>query len=457
VDKKSNNLKISFYGGAQDVTGSSYILESPFGVRVLIDCGLFQGSKMSEAQNHDPFPFDPSSVDLLFVTHGHLDHVGRVPKLVKDGFKGKIYSSAPTRDLAELSLKDSINIFEKEKMKHGGEVLYEEKDLDKALSMWEVLDYHQKLNFNDLNFQLKNSGHIMGSAMVEISFHDKKVVFTGDMGNSPSPLLKDMEATVDADVIVMEALYGDRNFDDFSETEIKLERVIEEIVKNKGTLLIPAFSIERTQKILFQLNDLVEKGKVSQLPVLLDSPLAIKVTKVYKKYSHLYYNDRARDEILKGDDLLSFPGLKMTLNTQDSKEIIKIPSPKIIIAGSGMSNGGRILHHEKMYLPDPKTTLLILSYQAPGSLGRMLEEGAKTVNIMGEEVMVNAKVVRLEGYSSHPDMNKLLAFVEGDLEKLKKVFVVQTEPKTAFFFVQRVRDNFGIDAIAPKPGDSFEI
>lgn len=457
MEKKADNLKINFYGGAQDVTGSSYVLQSPAGLRVLIDCGMFQGSKMNEAQNRDPWPFDPASIDLVFSTHAHLDHTGRIPKLVKGGFRGKIYSSAPTRDLAELVLEDSIRIFEKEQHKNGGDVLYEQKDLDKALSMWEVLDYHQKITVKDLEFQLKNSGHIMGSSMVEISYKNKKVVFTGDLGNSPSPLLRDMEVVDDADVIVMEALYGDRNFDDFSQTEVKLERIIEEVEKNKGVLLIPAFSIERTQKILFQLNDMVEKGKIGKIPVFLDSPLAIKVTTVYKKYSHLYYNENARCCILKGDDLLNFPGLKMVMKTEGSKDIEDVPAPKIIIAGSGMSNGGRILHHERLYLSDPKTTILLLSYQAPGSLGRMLEEGAKSVNIMGDDILVNANVVRLEGYSSHPDMDKLFKFVEGDLERLKKVFVVQTEPKTALFFVQRLRDYLGVDAYAPKPGDSFEI
>jgi metallo-beta-lactamase family protein len=409
---------------------------------------MFQGTKLNEEQNRDPWPFDPKSITAVFVTHAHLDHSGRIPKLVKDGFIGKIYSTAPTKDLAELVLLDSTGIFERDQKRHGGELLYEAKDLLKAMSMWQVLDYHQKFNINDLNITLKNSGHIMGSSMVEISYNNKKVVFTGDMGNSPSPLLKDMEEVKDADVIVMEALYGDRNFDDFSGTEIK---------KEKGVLLIPAFSIERTQKILYQLNDMVEKGKVGQIPVFLDSPLAIKVTQVYKKYSALYFNDNARAQMLKGDDLLNFPGLKMTTETKSSKDILKVPAPKIIIAGSGMSNGGRILHHERLYLPDPKTTLLILSYQAPGSLGRMLEEGARVVNIMGEEVAVNGKTLRIEGYSSHPDMDKLMNFVEGDLDKLKKVFVVQTEPKTALFFVQRLRDYLGVDAYAPKPGDSYEV
>ncbi len=456
-DPKSNNLKITFFGAAQEVTGSCNLVESPSGKRILVDCGMHQGSKLNEEKNREDWPFNPSSIEAVFVTHAHLDHVGRIPMLFRSGFKGKIYSTAPTKDLAQLVLLDSSGVLEKEAGRHGGETLYDNKDIEVAMSHWEFLDYHQTISLGDLTFELLNAGHIMGSSMIKISYNNKKVLFTGDMGNYPNPFLRKIEDVTDVDTIVMEALYGDKNFAEFGDTSLKLERIVEGIEKNKGVLMIPAFSIERTQKILFQLNDLMEHGKVGQIPVFLDSPLAIKATQVYEKYSHLYFNEEARNFILKGDDLLKFAALKMTIDTQQSKQINKVPAPKIIIAGSGMSNGGRILHHEKLYLSDPKSVLLIVSYQAPRSLGRMLADGAKMVNIMGEEISVNASVVKLEGYSSHPDMDKLLKFVEGDLSILKKVFVVHSEPETALFFVQRLRDYLGVDAYAPEPGETREI
>jgi metallo-beta-lactamase family protein len=454
-----NKFKLSFFGGAQEVTGANYLLETESN-KVLVDCGLFQGQKINEDKNDNPFPYDPASIDALFITHTHLDHIGRVPKLVKEGFKGKIFSTLPTRDLSQLTLIDSLGVMEKEAKRNKKEkIIYSEKDVEETMKQWEIIDYHNDFKINDLKIIFREAGHILGSAMVEIivsSPNSQKIVFTGDLGNSPNPLLKDMEKITDANYFVIESTYGDREHEELDNINLKLERIIEDTVKAKGVLMIPAFSIERTQKLLFEINDLVEHGRIPNVPIFLDSPLAIKATDVYKKYQN-YFNEKAKEIIRSGDELFNFPNLKMTLTTEESKSINDVPAPKIIMAGSGMSIGGRIIHHERRYLPDSRNTLLLVSYQSAGSLGRYLQEGAKTVNILGEIVPVRARIENIQGYSAHPDIEKLFDFVRCASKSLEKVFVVQGELKASLFFVQRLRDYLGVDALAPKLGDSFEF
>jgi metallo-beta-lactamase family protein len=276
------------------------------------------------------------------------------------------------------------------------------------------------------------------------------------LGNSPTPLLRDTEQVNDANFLVIETTYGDREHEGKEERKLKLERIIEDTIKQKGVLMVPAFSLERTQELLFELNDLVENRRVPQVPVFVDSPLAIRAVDIYKKYD-AYYNKKAKYIMDSGDDLFKFPGLKFTLTTEESKQINEVPPPKVIIAGSGMSTGGRILHHERRYLSDPKSTLLLISYQVAGSLGRQLKEGLKEAKILGEIIPVKARVVSLSGYSAHPDKNGLLRFAEDNYGTLEKVFAIQSEPKSALYFTQMVRDHLGLDIVCPKYGDSFEL
>lgn len=448
-------MKLKFYGAAQEVTGSNHILEGD-GVTLMVDCGFFQGVKVCDDKNNDPFPYDASKVDALFVTHAHLDHVGRIPKLMNEGFKGRIYSTPPTREIAKLMLEDTLNVIAREAKADGHEPLYREDAVKKAFEHWEAVPYDQDVIFkDDLRVRFRDAGHILGSAMIEMTHNGKKLIFSGDLGSS-SVLMPESALLENVDYMVMEAVYGDRVHTDLAERANRLKAVIDETVARGGALVIPAFSIERTQDLIFEINEMVEGKKIPEIPVFIDSPLAIKVTKVFSDNSP-YFNKDIQEAMKGGDDIFKFPKLRFTERSQDSIAIKDVPNPKIIIAGSGMSNGGRVMHHERNYLPDPNSTLLLVGYQAVGTMGRALQEGAKSVRIFDEDIPVNAKVVTLQGYSAHKDMNALIEFVTEMQESIKKLFVVHAELGAGLFFAQRVRDYLGVDARLPKSGEEVEI
>ncbi len=451
---QEKKLKITFCGGVGEVTGANFLLEAEGLPKMLVDCGLFQAGKTFEDKNKDDFSYNPSEVEYLFVTHAHLDHIGRIPFLVRKGFRGKIYSTPPTREIAEYALMDSLHLLQKEN--DGGEPFFDEKDVKQTMSQWETVGYHEPIKIGDLVVVMRDAGHILGSTMYEFNLNGKKLVFTGDLGNSPSPLLKDTEQITDADYLVMESVYGDRNHEDRAQRKNILEDVIEDTVRSNGTLMIPAFSIERTQEILYEIEGMMQSSRIPLVPVFLDSPLGIEITAVYKKYAD-YLNDEVRKLIKSGDEIFQFPQLHKTLSTAESKAIFNGNPKKIIIAGSGMSTGGRILHHERHYLGDKNSTLLLIGYQAVGSLGRVIQDGARTVKIMGEEIAVNAKVANIHGYSSHKDSDHLLEFVRDTADTVKKVFVLMGEPKASLFLVQRLRDYLGVDSLVPAEGQSIEI
>jgi len=451
-----SHATLRFFGGAESVTGSNFLLQTDDGVQILVDCGMFQGSKIADDENHKAFAYNPKDITALFVTHAHIDHIGRIGKLVRDGFAGKIYSTPPTKEIAEFMLIDSIGVLSKESRRDGTPLIYNEGDVSRAMSLWETVPYHQPIIIGTASIVFRDSGHVLGSAMVEVTLNGKKIIFTGDLGNSPSPLLPDTERVTDATYLVMESVYGDRVHEGKEERRDRLEDIIEETMRAGGTLMIPAFSLERTQELLYEIENMMEHSRIPLSPVFLDSPLAIKVTNVFKKYED-YFNAHARQRIHDSDGVFRFPQLIMTDTTAQSKRIYEASDKKIIIAGSGMSNGGRILHHEKRYLPDPKSTLLLAGYQAPGSLGRVLQDGAREVIIMGEHVPVNARVVTISGYSAHKDSEGLLDFVAQTADIVKKVFVVMGEPKSSLTLVQRIRDYLGVSAVAPAAGESVEL
>lgn len=446
------NLKLTFCSGAGTVTGANFLLEGN-DKKFLIDCGLIQGEKLADDENWTKFPYKAEEIDALFITHAHIDHIGRIPKLIDEGFKGKIYSTIPTKDITAIMLDDTAHLLSREK-DLGLDKIYTAENIKKAMDMWEGLEYGQKLNVDHgFQFSYKDAGHILGSGMLEIVYNGKKIVFTGDLGNSPSPLLKDTDPITDADYLIMESVYGDRNHEDRDVRKQRLLQVMKENYDRKGTLMMPTFSLERTQELLYEIDSFVKTKQLPKMPIFLDSPLAIKLTDVYLKYEK-YFNETAQKVIATGDKLFEFPGLVETVETEESKGILRAPDPKIIMAGSGMSNGGRIIHHEKNYLPNPNDTILLIGYQAVGTLGRSIEDGLKKVHIQGEEIPVHARVEMISGYSGHKDSDHLVAFVADTAKTVKMVYVVMGEPKSSLFLSQKLRDNLGVNTAAPEAGET---
>ncbi|MCI0619929.1 MBL fold metallo-hydrolase [Candidatus Wolfebacteria bacterium] len=452
----SREAQLTFYGAAGSVTGSSFLLE--YGdTAVVIDCGLVQGERFSEEENAKPLPYEPGSVNAVLITHAHLDHIGRLPVLVRNGYRGPIISTPETLAIAKLMFEDGVEIMHHEAERTGTTPPYTSADVGEALKLWETRKYHEPFRIGGhMDVVLLDAGHILGSAMIQVTVSGTKFLFTGDLGNSPAPLLRSTEPPEDVSYLVMESVYGDRNHESVDERREKLESIIENTVRDKGVLMIPAFSIERTQVLLYEINRLVEQGKVPAVPVFLDSPLAIKVTDVYRR-NQLEFNEHTKNIIASGDDIFKFPGLTFTDSVQESKAINDIPPPKIIIAGSGMSQGGRILHHEKHYLPDHNSTILFVGYQTAGSLGRKILDGAKEVTIHGERIPVHARVRSIFAYSSHKDSDHLVEFVHSTLDTVHTVFLVMGEPRTSLFLAQRLRDYLGVKAIVPERAQSFRL
>lgn len=450
-------MKITFLGAAGEVTGSNYLLEEEK-TKILVDCGLFQSGLFCDNKNYEKFQFDPKSISALILTHAHIDHIGRVPLLVKHGFRGKIYATPATLDFSKVLLEDSVGLLEREAHYCGTDIIYNKEDVIKAFSLFEVVEYDRKIKISDdFSFILRDAGHILGSAIIEIIYNaGKKIVFSGDLGNWPNPMLKAPFDISETDYLVSEATYGDRLHENVENRKDILEDVIEETADRGGALLIPAFAMERTQELLFDINELVENGRIPQMPIFVDSPLAIKVTDIYKKYEK-YYNFDLKKQIKSGDDIFKFPGLIFTESVEESKKINSVNPPKIIIAGSGMSQGGRIMHHERLYLSNPKNTILIIGYQVKGSLGRKLLEGAKQVKIFDEMIEARAQIKTINGYSAHADQARLMDWINPMRGTLKKVFLTHSENDSAKILGRKIMDEFAIEAIVPELGDSFEL
>lgn len=455
----SSGLLLTTYGGAETVTGSNFLIESPEGSKILIDCGIEQGKDYTEASAYEPFPYEPSDVDALVITHAHLDHVGRVPRLYKAGFHGKAYMTGPTRDLAEAILRDSVEILGRSAKQHGLPPLYEHGDVEAFLSRIEVLDYRtEKEVAPGISIILRDTGHILGSASVRVRASDGTgLAVTSDIGNSPALLLPDAEPIDDADAVLIESVYGDRANPEKEHRVAKLEETLSRALARDGAVLLPAFSIERTQLMLYEIGNLMEAGKIPSVPVYLDSPLAIEVTDIYRKWGGKYFNKEAREELSREHDLFKFPFLTFTRSREESEAIGNQDGPKIIIAGAGMSHGGRIGKWEQRYLPDPSTTLIMVGYQAPGSPGRLMQDGAKRVRIDGRMTELRARVEILHGWSGHADRDGLLAFAESCLPRTKAFIVGIGEPSSARFLAQRIHDFLGRPAIVPTEGESFLI
>ena len=449
-------MKIKFCGATQHVTGSNYWLETDKQEQFLIDCGLFQGARIQEDFNFKPLLYDPSKIKNLILTHAHLDHCGRIPKLFAEGFNGSIYATEPTHDLTRIVLEDAVGLMQEESERDNDEPLYIANDVQRSFQRWNYLNYHQEEKIGQgITIKLYDDGHILGSASVQVKTENKIIVFSGDIGNPPVPFLRPTEAIKETDYLVIESTYGGIIHEPPQERLSKLQKAITDTISAGGTLMIPAFAVERAQELLYEINELVENKKIPQVPVFLDSPMAIKVTKVFRHFKE-YYNSVDKLQSYR-EDLMHFPGLQMTESVEASKKINDVKGAKVIIAGSGMMHGGRILHHAKRYLSDPNSALLIVGFQVEGSLGRRLYDGERKVTIHGEKINVKAKIKAIGAYSAHADQNGLLHFIDVMDKKPQKIFITHGELTQSQALSEKIKEKFKIECVIPKFGDEHNL
>lgn len=445
-------MKLSFLGGASEVTGSNTLVEAG-GKKILLDCGLFQGFRFADEKNYEEFAYDPKSIDLVIVGHAHLDHTGRLPKLAKGGFSGRIILTAPTKEIAELVMHDNAKLMKEEAKRNKIAPLYASADIDRVMALMETVAYNQRLEvFPGIFVTLKNAGHILGSATTTLEVEGKTLVYTSDLGNRDCELLSDPEIIDHADYLICETTYGGRVHEDPTKREEKLNTIINNTISRGGVLMIPAFAIERTQELLHDIEQFCEKGNCLIPQFYLDSPLANKVTGVFEKYRDFLSPDLKEANL----DIFALHRVKITASVDESKEINETNGPKIIIAGSGMMNGGRILHHVRQYIDDPKNAILFVGFQAEGTLGRRILEGEKEIKIFGEKHVVGAQVLAIGSYSAHADSQQLLDWIS-PIKGLKKVFLFHGERSQSEVFRGKLKDKLNIDAEIPNLGESYEI
>ena len=467
-------MDIQFLGAAKMVTGSNYLIKMDK-YNILVDCGMFQGNNEKEEMNFKEFAFDPTTIDYLILTHAHIDHSGRIPKLVKDGFRGKILCTKSTYDLCKIMLIDSAKIQEsdvmwenKKRQRRGqklSEPLYTMKDAEDSLKYFEPHFYNQNIIVNnDINLKFRDAGHILGSSILELWVTEdgetNKIVFSGDLGMPGRPIIRDPEFIDDADYLILESTYGDTNHESYSSSTEKLIEIINNTVVKNGTVLIPSFAVGRTQELIYELNKYYEYNKdveeYMKVPIYIDSPMAVNATEVFEMNSNSF-NDEARELILSGDNPFNFQNLRYIRSQEESMALNKSNYPKVIISASGMATAGRIRHHLKHNLWDPNNSLIFVGYQAEGTLGRILLDGVKKVKLLGEEIEVNLNIYDLEGFSAHADQKTLLNFIDKFKRKPKKIFLVHGEEGPANVLSAIIKERFNIDVIIPNIGDGFTI
>lgn len=462
--------KLTFWGAAQQVTGSCHLIESE-GVRILLDCGMRQGGKQSEKRNAEPFPFDPHRIDAVALSHGHLDHSGLLPRLFKEGYKGPVFCTEATRNLLAIMLEDAANLhlrdveWENQRRKRSGRApikpLYDLEDVLHVLERCVGIPYHQSRPVNGhVEVYFRDAGHIIGSAIVELKIREKghvrTLVFSGDLGNSDSVLMKDPETVAEADLVLMEGTYGDRNHRTLDHTLEELESILQAAHASRGNVLIPAFAVERTQELLFHLTLLYHQGKVPQQKVFLDSPMAIEVTHLYSEYMELLNpDDLKRASMRLGDDpRKQLPILTFTKDTEESMAINRVKGGAIIIAGSGMCNGGRIRHHLKHNLWREESHIVFAGFQARGTLGRQLVDGEKRVKMFGSVFAVKAQIHTLGGFSAHAGQTQLLEWA-GSFTSKPRFYLVHGEAEALSALQLKLNNVKGIDAEVPAEGSSI--
>ena len=467
-------MKITFYGAAKTVTGSCTMVEAA-GKRFLVDCGLFQGKVTDQMLNYDDFPFDISSIDFMILTHAHIDHAGRIPKLYKSGYKNVIYATKATVDLCSIMLPDSGHIQEKEiewvnkKRRRAGkkenEPMYTAQDAIDSLVLFKGINYNEEIVIDEnIKFKLVDAGHMLGSSIVLIDITEdgktERIAFTGDLGNKNMPIINDPTYIEGADHLIMESTYGNRLHGKMEDQSERFIEILLKTIERGGNLIIPSFAVGRTQEILYEINKYAAKegyaDKLKNIPVYVDSPLAVHATQIFKENPD-YYDKEALNYLLKGDNPIEFDSLHLIESTEESRALNDDPTPKVIISASGMCEVGRIKHHLKHNLYRPECTVLFVGYQATGTLGEKIQTGADIVKIFGEEIAVKAQVEYLDAFSGHADRDGLLEFIDKMKNKPKNIFINHGE-----FIAQQVLRNyiiesFGIDVTIPSYEDTYTI
>ena len=460
-------MQLTFLGATMGVTGSSFLLETS-GRKILIDCGMFQGSKVISALNRRAFAFSPSDIDCILLTHAHIDHSGLIPRLCKQGFRGPIYATKATMELCSIMLPDSAHIqefdaeIESRKGRRAGrgdvEPLYHVEDAYACLKQFRPVEYEVGFELGeDIHVHFHDAGHILGSSMLEIHATEESVetqfLFSGDLGRAGQPIIRDPACVKSADYVIMESTYGDRDHAD-TNWEDKLAEIINETTDRKGNVIIPAFAVGRTQIILYYLNRLFQARKIPDIPVIIDSPLAIAATDIFRR-STRYYDQDATD-ILKNEHQspIEMPQLRFTKTSEESKALNMMTEPAIIISASGMADAGRILHHLKHNLWRQECSVLFVGFQAEGSLGRRLVEGGKKVRIMGEEIGVRAHIYNLEGMSAHADRDEIVEWLKCFVNKPANIFLVHGETQSATALSTLIKERLGLSSYIPRYADT---
>ncbi len=462
-ERRSFMIRITCLGAAGTVTGSCYLVESPGMGKILVDCGLFQGGRQMESRNWEPWGFDPKEIEILFLTHCHIDHCGRIPKLVKDGFQGKIITSPPTAELCEIMLLDAAHIQEMDaewqtrknsRQARGGVTpLYTTEDAEASLKCFHPMERDQMLTLESgMKARLRNAGHILGSSILELWIkadgETVKVVFSGDLGKKDQLIVRAPHEIFDADYLFVESTYGNRQHRSFEDSKLELVEAINYSVSHNEKIIIPAFAVERTQEILYILGEFHRQGLVPDIPIYLDSPLAIKATKIFRK-NKKYYDKETRAVVDAGYDPFDMPNLKFTPTTRESMAINEKGGSAIIIAASGMCTAGRIKHHLKHNLWRTGASIVIVGFQAKGTTGRKIVDGEKQVKIFRENVAVRAKVFPIGGFSAHADQADLMEWVS-HFESNPKVFVVHGEITASETLAREIAEKLNLITHIPK-------
>lgn len=467
-------MNITFYGAAEDVTGSCHMVNAA-GHKFLIDCGLFQGNLTDQMLNYEEFPFNIQEIEFMILTHAHIDHSGRIPKLYKAGYKNPVYCTSATRELCKIMLPDSGHIQENEiewvnrkRMRAGkkpNDPIYTEQDAIDCLEIFKGLEYNTRIKVNDdISFELKDAGHMLGSAIVELYLkengEEKKVVFTGDLGNKNLPIINDPITIDSADILIMESTYGDRLHSSIKDQSSKFIQIILETIRRGGNVIIPSFAVGRTQEILYEINKYLTddrvKDELSKVPVYVDSPLAVNATRIFES-QHSYYDEEALSYLLKGDNPLVFDNLHFVETSEESQALNDDTEPKIIISASGMCEVGRIKHHLKHNLYRSECTILFVGYQAEGTLGRKIMNGEPLVKIFGEEIAVKAEIKSLDAFSGHADRDGLLNWVGAMNKKPEQIFIVHGEKEAQKVLKEYIEQGFKINSIIPAYQEQYDV